>query len=76
MTSALGGRTLVCTSVLVRLDRACVQRLVGRTLSEMASDTQDSAEEQVRQVALDAYLYLYPLVMMDFTRRQMTWASS
>lgn len=31
-----------------------------------------TSEQQARDIALDAYLYLYPLVSMDVTRRQIT----
>ena len=38
----------------------------------MAADAHDTADQQVQQIAMEAYIYLYPLVMMDVTRRQMT----
>src|SRR3954470_14009033 len=31
-----------------------------------------SSEDQVRSIAVDAYIYLYPLVTMEVTRRQIT----
>lgn len=38
-----------------------------------AEQQADQAEPQaIEAVALDAYLYLYPLVVMDYTRRQLT----
>lgn len=39
------------------------------------SSTQEPApitEQQARDIAVDAYIYLYPLVTMDMTRRQIT----
>jgi hypothetical protein len=38
--------------------------------SPEASDLRD--EEEAREIAVEAYIYLYPLVMMDVTRRQAT----
>jgi hypothetical protein len=37
-----------------------------------AAKTTTPTEEQARAIAADAYLYLYPLVTMDVTRRQST----
>ena len=40
-----------------------------------AQETQ-AVEPEAAAIAVDAYLYTYPLVLMDFTRRQMTNAVS
>jgi len=41
--------------------------------STSTSETSDLRDEQEAQaIAVEAYIYLYPLVMMDATRRQMT----
>ncbi len=43
---------------------------MSSSITPKASDSR--AEREVREIAVEAYLYLYPLVMMDTTRRQMT----
>ena len=44
--------------------------MVTATTTSGPSDLRDEQEAQV--IAVEAYIYLYPLVMMDVTRRQMT----
>jgi hypothetical protein len=43
---------------------------VGATGAATAKDT--LTEQQAHDIAVDAYLYFYPLVTMDITRKQMT----
>ena len=38
----------------------------------MRAETDEKLDPQGRQIAMEAYIYLYPLVIMDLTRRQMT----
>jgi hypothetical protein len=47
----------------------------GPSWSQTPTTAQATApidQQQARAIAIDAYLYLYPLVMMDVTRRQIT----
>ena len=45
--------------------------LVGQS-SPVAAQAKPISDQEVSAIAADAYLYLYPLVIMDLTRRQMT----
>ena len=40
--------------------------------SPVAAQAKPISDQEVSAIAADAYLYLYPLVIMDLTRRQMT----
>jgi hypothetical protein len=48
--------------------------VVTPTTTSKTSDLPD--EREVQAIAVEAYIYLYPLVMMDATRRQMTNAKA
>jgi hypothetical protein len=45
--------------------------MVGQS-SPVAAQAKPISDQEVSAIAADAYLYLYPLVIMDLTRRQMT----
>lgn len=47
---------------------------IGPASAQMTSAYQDEpiSEQQARDIAVEAYVYLYPLVSMDVTRRQIT----
>jgi hypothetical protein len=38
----------------------------------MAAEAQGLSEQEANEIAIEAYIYFYPLVTMDITRRQMT----
>jgi hypothetical protein len=40
--------------------------------SPVAAQTKPISDQEATAIAADAYLYFYPLVIMDLTRRQMT----
>ena len=40
--------------------------------SPIAAQTKPISDQEANAIATDAYLYFYPLVSMDLTRRQMT----
>ena len=40
--------------------------------SPAAAQTKPISDQEANAIAVDAYLYFYPLVIMDLTRRQMT----
>jgi hypothetical protein len=46
--------------------------LVCPVLSSTRGDCAPISEQDVQSIAADAYVYLYPLVMMDVTRKQLT----
>ena len=53
----------------------CATLLVGALANHSTPATAQTAplgEQEAKAIAVDAYLYLYPLVTMDLTRRQMT----
>ena len=45
---------------------------VARESAPAAAQTTPIGEQEAHAIAVDAYLYFYPLVTMDLTRRQMT----
>ena len=45
---------------------------VGRLLSGTPVQAAELTPEEARSIAMDAYVYFYPLVSMDITRRQST----
>jgi hypothetical protein len=46
---------------------------IGPSFAQTAPKPADSvSEDEARSIAVDAYLYLYPLVTMDVTRRQIS----
>jgi hypothetical protein len=45
---------------------------VGAQSIPAVAQTKPISEQEAHALAVDAYLYLYPLVIMDLTRRQMT----
>jgi hypothetical protein len=53
--------------------RYAIALTLGLLLSPaLAPSTRAVTEEEARSIGVDAYLYLYPLVTMDITRRQLT----
>ena len=46
--------------------------LAGHTSSTRAGSAPALTEDQAHAIAVDAYVYLYPLVLMDLTRKQLT----
>jgi hypothetical protein len=46
--------------------------LLDSTVLESAGSAPALTEDQARCIAVDAYIYLYPLVIMDITRKQFT----
>src|SRR5262245_44304531 len=63
----VGTRTIACA--------VCAVLTVGAVASQsgpVAAQGKPIGEQEAHAIASDAYLYLYPLVLMDLTRRQMT----
>jgi len=46
--------------------------LVARAPTRASADSSTLTEEQARDIAIDAYIYFYPIVTMDVTRKQST----
>ena len=57
---------------VVRARRAATGSPWWKGVGKVTAMADEAPDRQVRQIALEAYMYLYPLVMMDVTRRQMT----
>ena len=54
---------------------AAVSLVVGVLVAQLTSVNAQTApvnEQQAHAIAVDSYIYFYPLVTMDLTRRQMT----
>lgn len=66
----MGGNRLTSLSQLAAMGMALL--LLGATGCSKASDPQPLSADEAKAIALDAYIYGYPLVTMEMTRRVMT----
>ena len=55
---------------------ACGAVLAPGALGQIAPQPPSITEQEVQAIGMDAYLYFYPLVTMDLTRKQLTNAES
>jgi hypothetical protein len=46
--------------------------MVTLSMTAMSASAQSVSEQEAREIAIEAYIYLYPLLTMDVTRRQLT----
>jgi len=51
---------------------ACAAVLAPGALGQTATQPSALTEEEMKTIGVDAYLYFYPLVTMDITRKQFT----
>ncbi|MFO1060040.1 MAG: DUF1254 domain-containing protein [Dongiaceae bacterium] len=71
MTRMLRGRVLLSAAAALALSlSACAQ--TGSKPASTAAAAPTKAEQEAHDAALDAYIYGYPLVTMEFTRRALT----
>ena len=58
-------------------DEAKVEKAVDKVAVEAKAAAENAAKEvEAREIAIDAYIYAYPLVTMEMTRRVMTNVAS
>src|SRR5579863_7711313 len=71
--SALSRRDVfLASSALVATSALGSTALMDVAHAEAAASQSAITEQQARAIGVDAYLYFYPLIMMDFTRKQFT----
>jgi hypothetical protein len=72
-TWAIVAAGLLALSACGKQEEAKVEKTAERAAAEVAAKAEAAARElEAREIAIDAYIYAYPLVTMEITRRVMT----
>jgi hypothetical protein len=56
----------------MKMLRLIALAIVGAAFAPAMAATGPVTEEEARAIGVDAYLYFYPIVTMDMTRKQLT----
>jgi hypothetical protein len=59
-------------SSLLRRTLPCVLIAIGSLTASLTSHAESISPEEAHAIGVDAYLYFYPLITMDLTRKQLT----
>lgn len=63
---------LVAFAIVLSLHTALIETGLHSLVIAEDKKTQPITQQEATQIAVEAYIYFYPLVMMDVTRRQLT----